>query len=1057
MSYKRTALIFIFLINAVLLSAGGIAVSDALFTTVAAADAPNFTGDATGTFTTTQVTADGDWAMVAANPQRTSRSSAEVTGNLSVAWYRPIEAYIPQNSQIIAANGLVYVATSRGLYALNADTGAVAWRYDTELPLGNSPTVDGDVLYVGGYDRKLHALNALDGTHLWDFSGAGAGYDTNPLVVDGKVFVGNRDGKMYAIGAQGTPQQGQLIWQYDTGAPIHLSAAYKDGVIFFAADDNHAYALDANDGHLVWKSAKMPGAQFQSYWPVIFQDKVIFSVASGYRNDLAPGTRSVSSPDNTVYPSLKYMQLADIFPNGTEGQIIGAEVSGQSWAHGFPVVDAHSVTEYLEDNPQSDPYKHKPWRRMLVALNISNGQEYSFDSDGDGFREYIPASYWGTTSGNRYPPIVGSDNLLYFGSLYRCCSDAKGRIMGWNPDAPGYVSFLGAVQAPTGGFAAVAEPQAISAGGNVIYRNLCCDRVGDWMSYTTPGASGQVWSYNLDDLAPGYDSMWFIDPSAISRHRGWYQGLSGSMNAAYHNHGDQNPIVPYNGKLFVHRSNTVFAFSAGGNASSPLPVLTANPAPDSGGTLSTAEVSQRLNAEVQKIVNAGHLRPGYYHARTLVRGVENYFENPGDTLFTLSVAYPYLSSSLQAQVRDYLATEFNNYFANSMIARVGWSDGAPREWMDLPPEVASDIAAGNYPSSTRAGSGFIWAYPQNNFYAMWKYAANVPGVDAQQVYSLAKSKIIVPVPNPPVSTETDYFRQQPYELNGWIAGYIGFLNLQSLAGMDGTDANLRARVSTELDRLMALRANIFTKESYYNDPNAPGYKFYKKNFDIVSNFWMIVPELGEYLRQNKESEVRAAIDEYNYIAPYWFVSRYEDSIGERGMSLLYNYYALFQAKAFILHESPAELSKYLDVPAFAVGDLFYIQNLVAVLSVSDYVPVPDFSVTVTPTFQNIAVDGNAQYAIQIQPVNGFSATITINADVPTELVSGLVPRTLDPTSQTSAELSLSYGQSSLPDGTPGQWFSVPIEVSGGGISRSVTVSLLVGGVHTHLPLVLKNY
>ncbi len=55
------------------------------------------------------------------------------------------------------------------------------------------------------------------------------------------------------------------------------------------------------------------------------------------------------------------------------------------------------------------------------------------------------------------------------------------------------------------------------------------------------------------------------------------------------------------------------------------------------------------------------------------------------------------------------------------------------------------------------------------------------------------------------------------------------------------------------------------------------------------------------------------------------------TIGEGGMSLLYNYYALFQAKAFVLQESRQELSKYLDVPAFTVGDLFYIQNLVALL------------------------------------------------------------------------------------------------------------------------------
>src|SRR3972149_5344486 len=51
-----------------------------------------------------------DWPRAAANPQRTSRTPEEVTGNLHVEWYRPIEAYIPQNVQIIASQGLLFLS-----------------------------------------------------------------------------------------------------------------------------------------------------------------------------------------------------------------------------------------------------------------------------------------------------------------------------------------------------------------------------------------------------------------------------------------------------------------------------------------------------------------------------------------------------------------------------------------------------------------------------------------------------------------------------------------------------------------------------------------------------------------------------------------------------------------------------------------------------------------------------------------------------------------------------------------------------------------------------------
>jgi outer membrane protein assembly factor BamB len=93
-----------------------------------------------------------DWSMAGANPQRTSWTSEQVpsasymashrnswgNGMLYPQWYKPFEAYIPHNVQIIGANGLLYISTARGLYALSASTGDLHWVYPTELPLGHS-------------------------------------------------------------------------------------------------------------------------------------------------------------------------------------------------------------------------------------------------------------------------------------------------------------------------------------------------------------------------------------------------------------------------------------------------------------------------------------------------------------------------------------------------------------------------------------------------------------------------------------------------------------------------------------------------------------------------------------------------------------------------------------------------------------------------------------------------------------------------------------------------------------------------------------------------------
>ena len=57
-----------------------------------------------------------------------------------------------------------YLSLRQQAYTLlDAATGNLVWRFDTELPLGNSPSVFDGVVYVGGYDRKLYALNVATG------------------------------------------------------------------------------------------------------------------------------------------------------------------------------------------------------------------------------------------------------------------------------------------------------------------------------------------------------------------------------------------------------------------------------------------------------------------------------------------------------------------------------------------------------------------------------------------------------------------------------------------------------------------------------------------------------------------------------------------------------------------------------------------------------------------------------------------------------------------------------------------------------------------------------
>ena len=155
-----------------------------------------------------------DWPMAGANPERTSRNSEEVEGKLEPVWYKKFEPYISHKTQLIAANNTIFVSAADGLYALDPESGNTKWQFNTELPLGHSPTYSNGKIYVGGLDHKLYALDANSGSKVWEFSG-GRGFQTNPLVVEGKVIAGNRDGKVYAV----NESSGTLAWEFETGGP----------------------------------------------------------------------------------------------------------------------------------------------------------------------------------------------------------------------------------------------------------------------------------------------------------------------------------------------------------------------------------------------------------------------------------------------------------------------------------------------------------------------------------------------------------------------------------------------------------------------------------------------------------------------------------------------------------------------------------------------------------------------------------------------------------------------------------------------------------------------
>jgi outer membrane protein assembly factor BamB len=156
------------------------------------------------------------------------------------------------------ANGKVYFGTGDGnVYAVDAKSGILQWKFTTGDVVHASPSVAGSTVYIGSYDGNFYALDADSGAQKWVFeAGRDAvmhnqvGFQSSAAVVDGTVYVGCRDAHVYALDAA----TGRKKWDYPTSKSwVNTTPAVRDGIVYAGTSDSSRFlALDAKTGRLRW-------------------------------------------------------------------------------------------------------------------------------------------------------------------------------------------------------------------------------------------------------------------------------------------------------------------------------------------------------------------------------------------------------------------------------------------------------------------------------------------------------------------------------------------------------------------------------------------------------------------------------------------------------------------------------------------------------------------------------------------------------------------------------------------------------------------------------------
>jgi outer membrane protein assembly factor BamB len=167
----------------------------------------------------------------------------------------------PVESSPLYRNGRIYVGSwDHRVYALDARTGRKKWSFQADDQVNTSAAYWRGTVYIASDGGTLYALSARTGRLRWQAQsnaqfGSREFFYATPTVAYGRVFLGNTDGTMYVWGAR----SGKLLWARPLGSYVYAAAAVWRRRVYIGTYDGSFYALSAATGDVVWRRS-MPGA-----------------------------------------------------------------------------------------------------------------------------------------------------------------------------------------------------------------------------------------------------------------------------------------------------------------------------------------------------------------------------------------------------------------------------------------------------------------------------------------------------------------------------------------------------------------------------------------------------------------------------------------------------------------------------------------------------------------------------------------------------------------------------------------------------------------------------
>lgn len=244
-------------------------------------------------------------------------------GEIGFLSFKPVDKYMDDlwdfflSSPVIKPdykNPRIFFGSSDGnVYALNANTGELEWKFAAKGSIHCSPVLYKNTLYIGSWDANLYAIDTGTGKMQWKFAtGMQLGFkgiESSVAVANDMVYFGARDPFLFALNAK----TGKLVWKYDAAYSwIISSPVVANDVLYVGTSDTFALlALDAKSGKELYKF-KANGYVYSS--PAIAGNMAYFGDFTG--NFFAVNVQSSGKQWNCFSTDSRMLYASEILNNG---------------------------------------------------------------------------------------------------------------------------------------------------------------------------------------------------------------------------------------------------------------------------------------------------------------------------------------------------------------------------------------------------------------------------------------------------------------------------------------------------------------------------------------------------------------------------------------------------------------------------------------------------------------------------------------------------------------------------------------------------------------------